>query len=252
MVSHVFPVLDVVTCREPCAWEQIRGMGVAHAELVPDAVFYLGSQSLSEEPFRGWRQRVGLESRPYFCLSGSALPASEPRGMWDGRLVELVRGLKAGGLSPVLVAKDPDCLFLEEVAKRTGGIFFGPEHTFHELWPLFRGASFLVSGHYHYVIIGSLVGCPFIPLSVNNGKMKGACLHLEWQRTEPFDITDLGSCGSEILAEARQLLKDRESLSASLGRRSEQLRQDAGKNARFVREMVEGGRSVPGLPGAGA
>jgi len=251
MVSHVFPLLNVVTCREPRAWEQIRGMGISHAELVPDAVFYLGSQSPAEGSVREWRGRAGLDGRPYFCLSGSALPASEPRGMWDGRVAELVRGLKAGGFVPVLVAKDPECLFLEEVARRTGGVFFGPEHSFHELWPLFREAAFLVSGHYHYVIIGALVGCPFIPLSVNNGKMKGACLHLEWQRTEPFDITDLGSCSSAILAEARRLVKDRENLSASLGRRAELLRRDAGRNARFVRRMVEEAKSGQGGAGAG-
>ncbi|HQN09982.1 MAG TPA: hypothetical protein PK569_20635, partial [Thermoanaerobaculia bacterium] len=163
---------------------------------------------------------------------------SEPRGRWDGRFAELVRGLRSAGGRPVLVAKDPDCLYLEEVAKRTGGIFFGPSHTFHELWPLFRGATFVVSGHYHYVIIAALTGCPFIPLSANNRKMKGVCTHLEWPRTEPFDITDLGSCEKQIKIEAGALARDRSALSAKLRLRSEQLTREAARNATLIRGML--------------
>lgn len=240
MISHVFPVLDVVTCREPCSWDQMRSIGIARADLVPDAVFYLGNDGSGDERFAEWSEKVGLTGRPYFCLSGSALPASSPRGKWDGRVSELVMGLKAAGFRPVLVAKDPDCLFLEEVARRTDGIFFGPEHSFHELWPLFRGAAFLVSGHYHYVIIGSLVGCPFVPLSVNNRKMKGLCRHLAWRRTEPFDITDLGTCGSDIIAEAMSLWKGRNSLSAALQQQAEELRRGSGRNAHLVKAMTSG------------
>jgi Polysaccharide pyruvyl transferase len=239
MVRHLFPLLDLVTCREPSGWRQLREMGIDHAELVPDAVFYLGDNTVGDKAFQAWKEAAGLDGRPYFCLSGSAIPASGPRGSWDGKVAELVRGLQALGLHPVLVAKDPDCLFLEEVARRTGGCFFGPEHSFHELWPLFRGASFLVSGHYHYVIAAASVGCPFIPLSVNNRKMKGVCIHLEWQRTEPFDITDLGSCMPEILEEAQRLLRDRGPLSNALRLRAEHLSQEAGLNAVRVREMVE-------------
>lgn len=238
MVRHLFPLLDLVTCREPSGWQQIRGMGIEHAELVPDAVFHLRDTTAGDQAFQTWKQAAGLGGKRYFCLSGSALPASGPRESWDGRVIELVRGIQGLGLHPVLVAKDPDCLFLEEVARRTGGSFFGPEHSFHELWPLFRGASFLISGHYHYVIAAASVGCPFIPLSVNNRKMKGVCIHLEWQRTEPFDITDLGSCMPEILAEVRGLLKDRESLSKALMARTERLCEESGLNALRVREMV--------------
>ncbi len=242
MVRHLFPLLDLVTCREPSGWQQIRAMGIDHAELVPDAVFYLRDNTVGDQEFEVWKQAAGLDGKPYFCLSGSALPASGPHGTRDGKVVELVRGLQELGLHPVLVAKDPECLFLEEVARRTGGSFFGPEHSFHELWPLFRGASFLVSGHYHYVIAASSVGCPFIPLSVNNRKMKGVCIHLEWQRTEPFDITDLGSCVPEIVAEARGLMRDREALSVALRSRTERLCEESGLNALRVREMVKAAR----------
>ena len=244
MVRHLFPILDVVTCREPSGWRQIKGMGIDHAELVPDAVFYLRDTIVGDNAFQIWKQAAGLEGKPYFCLSGSALPASEPRSVWDGKVVELVRRLQKFGLHPVLVAKDPDCLFLEEVARRTGGSFFGPEHSFHEMWPLFRGASFLVSGHYHYVIAAASAGCPFIPLSVNNWKMQGVCIHLEWQRTEPFDVTDLGSCMPELVVEARRLLKDREALSKALMARTERLCEESVLNAVRVREMATQGTTV--------
>jgi len=106
-------------------------------------------------------------------------------------------------------------------------LFFGPEHEFYDLWPLFESASFLVTGHYHYVIFGAMVGCPFIPMSANNHKMQGVCELLEWERTMPFDATYLKSCRKEILAEAGQIMTNRHKLSPHLIKKAEQLQTDA-------------------------
>jgi polysaccharide pyruvyl transferase WcaK-like protein len=151
-----------------------------------------------------------------------------PRGEWDGEITALVRELKkATGLQAVLPAKDSWCLPLEEVARRTDSIFFGPEHEFHDLWPLFESASFLVTGHYHYAIFASMVGCPFVPLTVNNHKMRGVCEHLEWERTEPFDATWLASCREAIVSEAVRVQKDRSRLSGKLLEKAPLMREAA-------------------------
>lgn len=242
MAKLVFPALDLVAVREPCSLANLQALGIKNAELFPDVVFSQEPGKYSRSLVGPWRLQHGLGDQAYFCLSASGLPVSMPKGRWDGEVTALVRDLKANGLQCVLVAKDPWCLPLAEVAKRTDSLFFGPEHEFHDLWPLFEGASFLVTGHYHYAIFAAMVGCPFIPLSVNNHKMRGVCEHLGWERTSPFDATLLRSCRSEIVNEARRLRDHRPKLSAHLLERSEVLRCEAfqlGARVAQVAQRVE-------------
>jgi hypothetical protein len=227
MARLVFPVLDVVAVREPCSLRDLQSLGIRNAKCYPDVVFSLQPADFSRQRTDQWRRRHGLDDQSYFCLSASGLPMSMPRGAWDGEITAMVRDLKASGLQAVLVAKDPWCLPLAGVARRTDSLFFGPEHEYHDLWPLFEGASFLVSGHYHYVIFASMAGCPFVPLTVNNHKMKGVCELLGWERTEPFDATLLRECRTAIVAEAGRLRDQRSDLSARLLEKSAALREQA-------------------------
>lgn len=238
MIQSVYPMLDVVSNREPKSWQRLRDLGVHSARLSADAVFYLNDLDHMNEKVRLWQRQNNLERGAYFCLSASGLPASRPRPNWDGEMAHLVRGLDTLGLRAVLVARDPHCQFLKEVARRTGAVFFGPEHEFPELWPLFRDAGLLITGHFHYAIIASMVGCPFVPLSVNNHKMAGLCEHLDWPFQDPFDITFLAKEKDAILAASHQLLQDREALSNHLRRRSAELRELAGATADWVREAA--------------
>ena len=239
MVRLVYPVLDLVAVREPCSLENLQALGITNAEPFPDVVFAQDPNEFARERVEEWRRQRGLDSQAYFCLSASGLPVSMPNENWDGEVAALVRDLKASGLQAVLVAKDPWCLPLEEVARRTDSLFFGPENEFHDLWPLFESASFLVSGHYHYVIFGAMVGCPFIPLSANNHKMRGVCEHLEWHRTVPFDATFLRSCRAEIVEEARRLQENRSGLSARLLERSAAFRDEARRLGARVAEAAQ-------------
>ncbi|MBI4915363.1 MAG: polysaccharide pyruvyl transferase family protein [Acidobacteria bacterium] len=239
MVKLVYPVLDLVAVREPRSLTNLQALGITKAELFPDVVFALDSGDFSRERVEAWRRWHDLGDRAYFCLSASGLPVSMPRGTWDGEVTALVRELKEGGLQAVLVAKDPWCLPLAEVARRTGSLFFGPEHEFHDLWPLFEGASFLVSGHYHYAIFAAMVGCPFVPLTANNHKMQGLCEHLGWHRTTPFDATSLRSCRAEIVDEARRLRHDRPGLSAHLLEKSATLRDEARRLGARVADVAQ-------------
>ena len=227
MVKLVYPVLDLAAVREPCSLANLEALGITNAELFPDVVFAQNPRERSARKVQEWLRQQRLASGAYFCLSASGLPVSMPRGAWDGEVSALVRVLKASGLQCVLVAKDPWCQPLVDVARRTDSLFFGPEHEFHDLWPLFEAASFIVTGHYHYVIFGAMVGCPFIPLSANNHKMRGVCEHLGWHRTVPFDATSLRSCQADIVDEARRLREDRPDLSKHLVERAAVLQGEA-------------------------
>jgi len=215
MLQKVYPKLDLVATREPRSWRNLEELGVTGALSSADVVFGLRPPDYSRASFDRWARQVGLQ-KPYFCLSTSGLPASEPRGSWDGEVANLVRALQRLAPNAVLVAKDGPNQFMQEVAKRTGAVFFGPEHEFHELWPLFQEAELLVSGHFHYVIFAAMVGCPFVPLSANNHKMAGLCEQLDWPFPEPFDVTFLQQCGTEVVAAAEELLGRRRELSSRL------------------------------------
>ncbi len=243
MVQLVDPVLDLVATREPCSLRNLEGLGVHNAVLFPDVVFGEDPAEVRSNAFELWRRKVGLGDQPYFCFSGSGLPVSAPGPGRDGAAGELVRAIEALGVRPVFLARDPHCLFLEEVARRVGGVYFGPEHEFAELWPLFKDARFLVTGHFHYAIIGAMVGCPFVPLSTNNHKMRGVCELLRWRRTEPFDITWLRGCGPDVIAEAAKILEDRESLSAHLLERSAELRAEAQGLGERIAEISRSARA---------
>lgn len=238
MVQLVGHQLDLIAAREPCSLRNLHSLGVDNAVLYPDVVFAEDPSQVRVDAIDRWQADVGLRDQPYFCLSASGLPMSAPRGDWDGAAGELVKVIQELGLRGVLLARDPHCLFLEDVARSTGAIYFGPDHEFAELWPLFRGASFSITGHFHYAIMGAMVGCPFIPLSTNNHKMQGVCEHLEWRRTEPFDVTWLDSCRSEIVAEAQRLLADHDQLSTHLVKRSAVLRAEARQLGDRIREVA--------------
>jgi polysaccharide pyruvyl transferase WcaK-like protein len=246
MVKLVYPVLDLVLAREPASWKDLREFGMRNARLVPDVVFYCDETDFEERRFGAWKASVGVKPQEYFCFGASSLPMDKPRKNDEGAVTGLVAELKrSSGQQCVLLAKDSHCQFLKEVASLTGSIFFGPEHSFQELWPLFRDASFLVSGHFHYIIMGAMVGCPYIPLSTNNHKTDGVNEHLNWHRRECFDATALRCCTPAIVTEAEMLLQNRDRLSAQLSVRSAELRREAAETGRAVSALtLESGKAT--------
>ncbi len=240
IVKLVYPELDLVAVREPRSLDNLKDHGIRNAVLFPDIVFAHDPDTTDSEPVDRWRREVGLGDDPYFCLSGSGLLMSMARPTWDGEVAELVRALQTLVPRAVLMAKDPWCAGLEEVARRTGAAFFGPEHGFPELWPLLERASFLVTGHFHYAIMGAMVGCPFVPLSVNNHKMQGVCEHLGWHLTEPFDATSLATCRNGIVNEVRRLLDERPEMSSQLAVRSAEMRTEVWGLAERIAELGRG------------
>lgn len=239
MVKLVYPSLALVTVREPCSLKNLDDLGITNAHLVPDVAFFISEQDFDEQSVKRWKQQVGLEDRAYFCLSGSALPMESPRPGWEGAVVQLVNQLKRIVPQAVLMAKDRHCQFLKQVADQTDSLFFGPEHSFLEVWPLLRKAKFLVSGHYHYVIMGSMVGCPFIPLSTNSHKMQGVCEHLQWHITTPYDATALHQDTPAIIAAAEQIIDQRTHYSEHLRTRALQLHSEAHKNAEYIHKVLQ-------------
>jgi len=243
MAQKVYPILDLVAVREKASLENLNQMHIGNVRLFPDVAFSQVPEDYSEDTVKIWLKQNGLQNQSYFCVSASGLPVSMPNGSYDGQMTELVKKLKETGLQAVLVAKDPWCLPLEEVAKRTNSLFFGPNHEFYDLWPLFKNASFLVTGHYHYAIFATMMGCPFVPLSVNNHKMKGFCSMLEWHLVNPFDVTYLSSCTSNIFREVQYLLDNRVERSEFLFAQSRKFNRQTFELGTLVQQAVSKSRT---------
>ena len=237
VAREVLPLLDLVTVREPRSLTDLEKLGISNAEIFPDVVFYLAND-FGGAAFGSGSESPAEISEPYFCVSASALPMSAPRDGFPGAVIDLVERIKKLGLKPVLIARDPHCQYLRDVAEQTGGIFFGPDHDFPELWPLFRRARFVITGHYHYAIIAAQVGCPFIPLSTNNHKMAGVAEHLGWHLREPFDATALRPAMDDIVAEARRLHLDRQSYSGRLASRAAEMKDESAGHVTRLKEIL--------------
>lgn len=239
IVRHVYPKMDLVTCREPVSQRQLSQMGLQNILCIPDPVFGFERDSTVKDKTRLWLSSKHLVSRQFFCLSTSGLPSSKPDAHQNGAICELVTRIKNLGLEAVVLAKDPHCSFLEAVAHRTGSCFFGPEHHYSELPELFDNAAFLISGHYHYNIFASLSGCPFIPMSTNNHKMEGLCELLDWVFSKPYDVTDVLTEMDSIESAAREIISNREKLGSALRSKANELKKQANGNAILIRNLIE-------------
>ena len=240
MMRLVYPILDTVTAREPGSLRDLLDLGIENAQLVPDVVFYLDTNDDGGVAFREWKTKAGLDGRSYFCLSAGALPMDwarlEPET--ESSVVQLVRRLKQVVPQAVLIGTAGFDFSLEKVANITDSVYFGPRHHFREMWPLLKGASFQVNGHYHQVMAGAQVGCPFIPFITDTHKMEGLCEHLNWHSTQPYDPTALRYCTDSILAEAERLVRDRDTLSQQLLVRTTELKAEAKRNALLIRDLL--------------
>ena len=243
MVKMAYPELNLVTAREVWSYRDLMAAGVENAEHVPDVVFYLREDewNLQRERFGNWKRAVGLaDGEPYYCLSASSLPMGHRRPGHGSPVAELVRKINTREPRAVIMARDSGCLFLEDVAKETDSIFFGPEHSFHELWPLFEGARFLVTGHLHYVIMASQVGCPCVPMSTNNHKIQGVLDDLGLP-THTFDATALRYEVDEVVEAVDDVIDRHDRLSEALVAASERLGAQAARNATLVRDILARG-----------
>lgn len=240
MIQTVYPTLSVVTSREIRSFRAFQELGVSNVKSSADVVFTLRETEQARKRVDQWLEATGLTGKPFACLSASGLPVSRPREGYDGAISELVTRLQyILGMPVVILTKDPPCRFMMEVAKRTKSPCFGPEHHFSELWPLLRNASVLISGHYHYVIIAAISGCPFVPLSVVNHKMAGLCEQLGWQRVEPYDITCLRPIIDNICIEAGDLVGQGKHLRRKLKYRAVELGKLAMATGDWVKKSAE-------------
>lgn len=195
MVDRTFSSITGISVREPCSYENTR-MWVpgADVEMYPDSVFYSAGKNKIINSTKPNASSENLKSEKYFCFSLSMLTSAiggyRTAGTDKTALYNLIMSLKKLVPNAVLMAKDfMDQAIIKDLAKATDSIYFGPEHHYSELVPLYKNAQFMMSGRYHHLILAAIAGCPAIPLRTTSHKVDGLCRLLHPLIGEPFDPT---------------------------------------------------------------
>jgi hypothetical protein len=239
MVRKTFPVLDGIAVREPLSLRNVEEhVPGVKAQMVPDSVFYFPrpvKPSARVDQFK-----AALGGRDYFCLSSSMLPLDYAGHPDSSAVVALIRALK--GIVPqcVCTAKDIGDRWLQEVAARTGSLYFGPENDYWDLSSLLADAKFLVSGRYHNLILAAMVGCPSIPLTSTSPKIQGLCELLEGEMGEAFDATSLTGQLTGMVDRARTYMRAGEGKRRALREKAAALRPRTFELGDMVARVLEG------------
>jgi hypothetical protein len=227
------PAMDLVTTREPISQRVMEAWGI-RSTLVPDPAFSLTERSHDVRGFESWRREVGLTTDPYFCLSlssGMPLSGSEPN------VTRLIQGLQEIVPNAVLMAYGGGVWVLKTAAsKRPKSFVF--EGSYRQVWPLLQRASFVVSGHYHNLIMAAMAGCPFVPFTGLSHKIEGLLELLRWPYPRTYNLTALEGELAGIHADARRVFQERAALSDHLIARSAELRDLAQMNGRLLQRVI--------------
>ena len=237
IVQRVFPLMDALAVREPRSKAHLEEIGTGkRTELVPDALFSL-FDCLRSSISGDWQEQPAPDA-DYVCIGGSSILAHTAPWRPISFYEDLVNALKRRVGSVVLVAKDRDDWFLENVARRCGGVYFGPDHSLEDFFSLVARAQLFITGRYHHIIFASMAGCPFLPFNANTHKIEGVCELLNWHRTTPYDLTDPVREFESLVAECDRLLDSHDARSRALVERSQVLSRQTGRISELVAETL--------------
>lgn len=240
MVARTFQNITGVSVREPYSLECVRKwVPDIKIEMFPDSVFYSANHT---EKIIGKESLAFLErlkDKEYFCFSlsmlNSRIDGYHSAGIEKTALYDLIKSLQKLVPNTVLMAKDGmDQSIIRELARSTGSHFFGPEHHYSTLIPLYQNAKFMVSGRYHHLIMAAIAGCPAIALRTTSHKVDGLCKLMEPLLGEPFDPTWLRPAIGKITQRAQDAMSAGEELRCRLRDRAVK----CGREAAGIGEMI--------------
>jgi len=222
MVQRTFSNITGVSVREPCSLENANTWAPdARVEMFPDSVFYCADQNEIKNHNEPMAFLESLKDKKYFCFSlsmlTSAIDGCRIADIEKTALFNLIISLKKIVPNAVLMAKDGmDQAIIKALARATNSIYFGSEHHYPELVPLYQNAQFMISGRYHHLILATIAGCPAIPLRTTSHKVDGLCRLMQPLLGEPFDPTWLQPVIGKITEKARASIAEGEDLRQSL------------------------------------
>lgn len=241
MVQRTFRDITGVSVREPCSLENVRKwVPDVKVAMHPDSVFYSATRNKTTNSSDELLSR--FENKKYFCFSlsmlNSRISGYKKAGIESTALYDLIKSLQKLVPNAVLMAKDGmDQSIIKNLAQSTGSLFFGPEHHYATLVPIFQNAQFMISGRYHHLILAAIAGCPAIPLRTTSHKIDGLCRLLDPLFGEPFDPTWL----RPVLGRITDIAYDAMTAGEGLRHRLRDKSVECGKMAAGVGEMIRKG-----------
>jgi polysaccharide pyruvyl transferase WcaK-like protein len=207
MVRKTFPLLDVVTVREPLSLKNLAHYAPeVDVRLIPDSAFAL-SPADARETTISERIRAWIGDAPYFCFDPGPMPIDHRAGR-KSALYHLITELKHVTPAVVFVRSDPADRYVESIAEETNSLYVDATANYREWMTVVRDAQFVVTGRYHNPILAAIMGCPSITLASSSHKVHGGCEMIELIGS-PYDGTDLLSETPSIVNHARRYVEQR-------------------------------------------
>lgn len=233
MARTVYPLMERILVREPYSQRNLKELVHIDAEVVPDALFSLTFDDNTPLPFLD-----RLQGEKYICIGATSLAGTTKWQPIDAYST-LVEEFQALGFKVVLVAKDKPDMFLSSVAQSTGGaLFFGPSHSFADLYKLLSKSRLFVSGRYHPSIIAAMAGCPLLALSANMHKMEGLYELFDYPIRQTFDYFRLSSLVEDIVQSGKTLMGTYEEISTNLKQFSATYAKSSQRNITIINDYL--------------
>jgi polysaccharide pyruvyl transferase WcaK-like protein len=198
--GNLFTQCRAIALRDPESLEYVqKEMPGANSCYIPDSLFAwfpLYQETTARPPWNGdfllphpekdeyWGK---LDfSRPYICIGGGALAASQPERSVQcyGQLVDAIREL---GLQVYLVENDTPDAFLQRVGKEKNIGVIPVDAPILMGGAVLANARLFISGRYHPSIFATLGGTPCIFLGSHGHKMGSLARVLEYDDHAQFD-----------------------------------------------------------------
>jgi len=170
VVAHVYRRLERVSVREPMSLRYARGIGIDHAELVPDTVYGLPRMDAQELARRA--APYALPER-YLTMTGSSALRDDRSSLCR---LSAVAGtlLDASGLPVVFMASaKADIRLAARLARRYPLTIIQPPVRYLDAMAIIARSGLLAGGRQHPNIFAWMYAVPYLPFAGNTFKNSG-------------------------------------------------------------------------------
>lgn len=236
ILEYLCPHLDLVTARETRSQKLLESLGI-ESKLVPDPVFSISPDLSKQSQTQDWLANQAIKP-PYICLSFISVMASSlnPKNSLS-LFTKVISAIQDKGFQVILMNASSGSLrpINDALKDITGAFVFNGDYT--EFWSILKGASALVSGHYHNIIMAAQVGCPFVPMRSVSHKVESLCELLEWP-IAPLNPTCLELSLDKILEGIETTQSQSSKLSEHLLNRTQQLKTESCLTESLIADVI--------------
>lgn len=232
-----FDVIDGVSIREPVSYKNVIDWFPdleSKVKMIPDSVFSVDIKHLGVS---NKVKKLDLKN-DYFCFSTSMLPIDYKFTKKQSAVYNLLATLKLKVSNVFLLARDPQDLFLEKLAKDLQVNFIGPSYSYEDVLYILSKAKFLLSGRYHHLIFATKVGTPAIALNTTSHKNIGLSQLFDGLINYPFDPTNLWEEKEKILDYVEKILDNEAYYRNGFQLKAEEYKNAVDEHAKIVLEKI--------------